>query len=171
MRRVGWSLLLACAAAVAAPADDHQRGMQAWQRGDVVAAMSELRRAADAGHVPSQTMLAFILDRAGYVDESARLYRAAAERGDAEGHAGFAAALLGGRGLAKDEKLAWQHFSKAAELGHVPSIDLLAQAYRSGQPGLPQDAAAAEHWRARGDVLRKATAATSAPKPASAPTR
>lgn len=164
MRRIGWVLLLACAAAVAAPADDHQRGMQAWQRGDVVAAMSELRRAADAGHVPSQTMLAFILDRAGYVDESARLYQAAAERNDAEGHAGFAAALLGGRGLAKDEKQAWQHFSKAAELGHLPSIDLLAQAYSKGQPGLPQDAAAAEQWRARGDALRK-QAAASAPAP------
>lgn len=165
MRRDGWVLLLACAAAVAAPADDHQRGMQAWQRGDVVGAMSELRRAADAGHLPSQTMLAFILDRAGYVDESARLYQAAAERNDAEGHAGLAAALLTGRGLAKDEKRAWLHFSKAAEMGHLPSIDLLAQALRSGQPGLPADAAAAEQWRARGDALRKQASAASAPAP------
>ncbi len=164
MRRDGWVLLLACAAAVAvavaAPADDHERGMQAWRRGDVVGAISELRRGADAGHVPSQTMLAFILDRAGYVDESARLYQAAAERNDAEGHAGVAAALLTGRGLAKDEKRAWLHFSKAAELGHLPSIDTLAQAYRTGQPGLAQDAAASEQWRARGDVLRKQAAAS-----------
>ena len=160
MRRGGWVLLLACAAAVAAPADDHERGMQAYRRGDVVGAMGELRRAADAGHLPSQTMLAFILDRAGFVDESARLYQSAAERNDGEGHAGLAAALLTGRGLAKDEKRAWLHFSKAAELGHLPSIDLLAQALRTGQPGLPADAAAAEQWRARADALRKQAAAS-----------
>jgi TPR repeat protein len=162
---IGLAAAVAGAAGVAgaAPVDDHQRGLAAWQRGDVVAAMRDLRTAADAGHVPSQTLLAFILDRAGLVDESVRLYRAAAERGDAEGHAGLAAALLGGRGIAKDEKQAWLHFSKAAEGDHLPSIDLLAQAYRSGQPGLAADAAAAGRWRARGEALRKQQAAASAP--------
>lgn len=169
----GWIACVVIGAAVstadAAPAEDHhdrhdhQRGLQAYQRGDVVAAMRELRPAADAGHLPSQTLLAFILERAGYADESARLYQAAAERGDAEGHAGLAAALITGRGIAKDEKRAWLHFSKAAEQGHLPSIDTLAQAYRSGQSGLQADATLAEQWRARGQSLRQQPTAASAP--------
>lgn len=133
VRRAAAMLLIALAgasAAGAAPADDHARGVQAYQRGDVVGAMRELGRAADAGYVPSQTMLAFILDRADFAAEAARLYRAAAERDDADGHAGLAGAYLTGRGIAKDEKAAWRHFSKAADLGHAASIEQVADAHR-----------------------------------------
>jgi TPR repeat protein len=162
---IAWGLIgvAAVAAADAAPADDHQRGLQAYRQGDIVAAMGELRKAADAGHVPSQTLLAFILDRADFAGEATRLYRAAAERDDAEGHAGLAAALVTGRGIAKDEKQAWLHFSKAAELGHEASIDLVAEAYRKGQFGVAADPVAAAQWRARGDALRQQRAAASAP--------
>jgi TPR repeat protein len=117
-------------AVMAAPADDHQRGMAAYQRGDVVAAMSAFRAAARSGHAPSQSMLAFILDKADFVDEAAALYRAAAEQNDAEGHAGLANAYLTGRGVAKDEKLAMRHFSKAADLGHAVSASIVARAAR-----------------------------------------
>jgi TPR repeat protein len=164
MGRVVWSWIgvaVVAATASAAPADDHQRGLQAWQRGDVVAAMRALRPAADAGHVPSQTLLAFILDQAGFADEATRLYKAAAEQGDAEGHAGLAAAYQGGRGIAKDEKQAGLHFSKAAELGHAPSMAVLARAYRNGELGLAADPALAAQWQARAQ-------ASSAPRPAAA---
>jgi len=115
-------------AATAAPADDHQRGLTAYQRGDVVAAMAALRPAAKAGHAPSQSLLAFILDKADFVDEAAALYRAAAAQNDAEGHAGLANAYLSGRGVAKDEKLAMLHFSKAADLGHAASRAVVVRA-------------------------------------------
>jgi TPR repeat protein len=118
-------------AAQAGPLEDHQRGMQAYQRGDVVAAMAALRPAAKAGHAPSQTMLAFILDKADFVEESVALYRAAAEHNDAEGHAGLGNAYLTGRGVAKDEKQALRHFSKAAELGHAASKAIVARAAAS----------------------------------------
>lgn len=115
-------------AVMAAPADDHQRGLLAYQRGDVVAAMAALRPAAKAGHAPSQSLLAFILDKADFVDEALALYRAAAAQNDAEGHAGLGNAYLGGRGVAKDEKQAMRHFSKAADLGHVASQAIVARA-------------------------------------------
>jgi hypothetical protein len=121
-------LLMLAGTAQAGPAEDHQRGMQAYQRGDVVAAMAALRPAAKAGHAPSQTMLAFILDKADFVEESVALYRAAAEQNDAEGHAGLGHAYLAGRGVAKDEKQAMRHFSKAAELGHAASKAIVARA-------------------------------------------
>jgi TPR repeat protein len=113
------------ACAWAGPAEDHALGLKAYQQGDVVAAMALLRGPAKAGHAPSQALLAFLLDRADYVDEAARLYRAAAEQNDPEGHAGLANAYLTGRGLAKDEKAARLHFSKAAELGHLGSRQAL----------------------------------------------
>lgn len=132
-----------------APADDHQRGMLAYRRGDVVGAIAALRPPAQAGHAPSQTLLAFILDRADFADEAARLYQAAASQDDAEGHAGLANAYLTGRGVAKDEKRAWQHFSKAAELGHAPSMEVVANAYAKGQFGLAVDPDKAQQWRQR----------------------
>ncbi len=145
------SMLLFGAAAGAAPADDHERGLQAYRRGDVVTAMAALRGPAQAGHAPSQSLLAFILDRADYRDEAARLYRDAAAQDDAEGHAGLASLYLTGRGVAKDEKLALRHFSKAAELGHAASVDMLADAYLKKQFGLdadgPDAAGAVSAWR------------------------
>lgn len=124
------------AMAVAAPADDHARGVAAYNRGDVVAAMSALRAPAKAGHAPSQVFLAFILDRADFVDESFALYRDAAAQDHPEGHAGLANAYLTGRGIAKDEKVALQHFSKAAELGHPLSVEIVADLHLKGQLGL-----------------------------------
>lgn len=150
----GWvigALLAWASAAGAAPADDYQRGLQAYQRGDVVAAMSALGGAAKAGHAPSQSLLAFILDRADFIEDAARLYRDAAAQDDLEGLAGLANLHLTGRGVVKDEKLALQHFSKAAELGHAASIETLANAYLKRQLGLDPDgrdaAGALTAWR------------------------
>ena len=141
MKRATLILALAAAALSAAgagptPADDHARGLAAYNRGDVVAAMSALRAPARAGHAPSQVFLAFILDRADFVDEALALYRDAAAQDDPAGHAGLANAYLTGRGIAKDEKAALQHFSKAAERGHALSVEIVADAHLKGQFGL-----------------------------------
>jgi TPR repeat protein len=146
----GWLVfavqLVLIGAVSAAPEDDYQRGLKAYQQGDVVAAMSLLRAPANAGHAASQSLLAFILDRADFTEEAARLYRGAAAQGDPEAHAALANLYLTGRGIAKDEKLALQHFSKAAELGNSLAIQVMADAYLKGQMGLgaaPRDNAAA----------------------------
>ena len=57
------AVLLQCSAAraVAAPEDDHRRGLEAYHRGDVATAMAALRAPAKAGHAPSQALLAFML--------------------------------------------------------------------------------------------------------------
>lgn len=127
--------LLMAAAAAAAPADEYARGLTAYQRGDVVGAMSALRPAARAGHAPSQALLAYILDRADFSEEAFALYRDAAAQDEPEGHFGLANAYLGGRGVAKDEKRALQHFSKAADLGHASAIEVVAEAHVRGQYG------------------------------------
>jgi len=139
--------------AAAAPEDDHRRALTAYQRGDVVAAMRALRPAAAAGHAPSQTLLAFILDRADDAQEAARLYAEAARAGDPEGHAGLANLLLAGRGIAKDEKRAFEHFSKAAALGHAPSVEIVATAWVRSRLGAN---AAAQPEAARAALERAA---------------
>lgn len=121
------------AAGYAAPQDDYRSGLQSYQRGDVVAAMAVLRQGAAAGHAPSQALLAFIMDRADFVDEAARLYRSAADQADAEGLAGLANLQMTGRGVAKDEKQALQAFSKAAQQGHALAIRVVADAHLSGR--------------------------------------
>jgi TPR repeat protein len=146
----GWLL---AQTAWAAPADDFQRGQLAYHRGDVVGAMGALRPAAQAGHAPSQVLLAFILERADFSEEAVALYRQAAAQGDAEGHAGLANACLSGRGVAKDEKLAALHFSKAADGGHALAIDAVATAWLRGQWGLD---AQADPATARAAVQRAA---------------
>lgn len=139
--------LLLGASAFASPEQDHQKGVLAYARGDVVGAMTVLRAPAQAGHAPSQTFLAFIRDRSDFVEEAFVLYRDAAAQNDPDGHAGLANAYLTGRGIAKDEKLALQHFSKAAELGHPVAIEVVANAHLKGQLGLaaapPAEAVAA----------------------------
>lgn len=147
---MGLSLLVGTAAA--APADDHARGLTSYNRGDVVGAMSALRPAARAGHAASQALLAFILDRADFAEEAFGLYRDAAAQDEPEGHFGLANAYLVGRGIAKDEKLALQHFSKAADLGHASAIEVVAEAHGRGQYG----AAAAAPEAALGAVRRAA---------------
>lgn len=145
---MAWSL-----GALAAPEDDFKRGELAYQRGDVVGAMAALRPATLARHAPSMTLLAFILDRADYPDQALGLYRDAAEQDDAEGHIGLANLYLTGRGVAKDEKLALAHFSKAADLGQATAIDAIATAWLRGQLGLNAET---EPAQARAALLRAA---------------
>lgn len=145
-KRLACAALLCCAvAAHATPDDDHQRGLKAYQQGDVVTAMGLLRAPAAAGHAASQSLLAFILDRADFPEDALRLYRLAATQGDAEAHAALANFYLTGRGIAKDEKQALALFSKAAELGHAQAIQVMADAHIKGLMGLglaPRDNAA-----------------------------
>lgn len=120
----------------ASPDDDFRRGQLAYQRGDFAAAMSGLRAPADAGHAASQTLLAYILDHADFPDQAFGLYTRAAAQGNADAHAGLANLFMIGRGIAKDEKKALVHFSKAADLGHAQSILVLADAHLKGLLGL-----------------------------------
>ena len=145
---------LVCAAALqAAPQDEHKRALLAFQRGDVGGAMMALRAPAKAGYAPSQALLAFLLERIDLNTEAAALWRDAAAQGDVDGLAGLANMYLTGRGVAKDEKLALQHFSEAAARGHAASIDVVATAWLSGAMGAD---AAADPTTARAAVLRAA---------------
>jgi TPR repeat protein len=137
MRR--WAVVTAgiwcMAQAMAGSVEDYQRGREAYRRGDVVASMAALRPAAAAGHAAAQSLLGYIYDHSGFIEESVVLWQKAAAQGDAEAHVGLGNAYLTGRGVAKDEKLALRHFSKAAAAGHDASVEVVATAWIKGQMG------------------------------------
>lgn len=146
-------LVLAVSLAQAAPADDYDRGLQAYRSGDVTTAMTVLRPGAKAGHPASQSLLAFILDNADFVEEATSLFKQAAAQDDPDAHSGLGNFYLTGRGVAKDEKQALLHFSKAAALGHALSVQVVATAYLKRQMGAD---AAADPQAAQQAVLRAA---------------
>jgi TPR repeat protein len=151
VRSVGWRGLAivagaaVCGACEAGPVEDHAAGLQAYRRGDVSNAMTPLRRAADAGHAPSQTLLAFILEAAGVTTEAAALYRRAAEQGDVEAEVALASMLVAGRGGPGDPREAFRLFSRAADRGDPRAIRAVAEIHlRGDRQALGADASDAD---------------------------
>ena len=121
-----------------APEDDFRAGSRAFHTGDVVQAMSLLKKSADAGHAPSQSLLAYILDKAEFNDEAIVYYRKAAAQGDAEGEFGLGSMYAGGEGVKRDPAEARIWVTRAAEKGHATAINALAQAYINGGLGIDE---------------------------------
>lgn len=153
--------LALCALAVAgsaqaAPEDDFRAGEQAYRRGDVVAAMASLRRAADAGHAPAQVMLAGILDQAEFDEDAVAYYRKAADQGNADGQYGMGTMYLAGEGVKRDAAQGYFWLTRAADNdGHARAILALATAHIRAQKGEiaegPDKARAAEWLRKAAD--------------------
>ena len=99
----------------------------------------ELRRAADAGHAPAQALYGFILDQAESNEEAAGYYRRAAEQGNADGEFGLGKLHAAGEGVARDAAVARQWFERAAARGHSQAINVMAQAFISGELGFKRD--------------------------------
>lgn len=121
--------------ATATAEEDFRAGQLAYQRGDVSAAITALRRGAAANHAPSQYLLGFLLENAGLVDEAAGHYRRAVEQDHSDALAAYAGLLAAGRGVPKDERAAFDLYSRAAERGHAMSIRIVADAYLRGELG------------------------------------
>jgi len=120
----------------AAPEDEFRAGSQAYQAGDVVQAMATLRKSADAGHAPSQSLLGYILDKAEFNDEALAYYRKAAAQGDAEGEFGLGSMYAAGDGVKRDFAEARRWITRAAEKGHAGAINALATAHVNGGLGI-----------------------------------
>lgn len=122
----------------AAPGDDFRAGSQAYRAGDVVGAMAVLKKSADAGHAPSQSLLAYILDKAEFNDEAIAYYRKAAAQGDAEGEFGLGSMYAAGEGVKRDPVEARKWMARAAEKGHATAINAVAEAYIKGGLGIDE---------------------------------
>jgi TPR repeat protein len=144
--------------ALAGAPEDTEQAETALRNGDLISAMSLLRRAADAGHAPAQARLGDLLDAAEFDAEAVALYRKAAAQNHPAGETGLARMLAVGEGVAKDPAQALALLRRAAEREHPPALDALSRAYRSGTLGLPRDPVEAQRLADRAKALREAQA-------------
>lgn len=128
------ALALAFAAAAATPEEDFRVGEKAYFAGDVIGAMSALRRAAEKDHAPAQALLAEILDRAEFNEEALAWYRKSADQGHAPAELGLGTMYLAGEGVKADPEQGLFWLTRAAERGHAPAIIALAHALMSSPP-------------------------------------
>lgn len=122
--------------ALAAPEDDYQEGLRAYRTGDMVRAMSTLRKGADAGHAPAQALLGVVLEKADYPQEAAEYYRKAADQGNADGRFGLGMMYITGNGMKQDPGQARPLIVMAADQGHTQAINMLAESAIKGKAGL-----------------------------------
>ena len=150
-------LLVAPFASANDPDADLARGIEAFNRGDLIGAMSAFEAAAEAGSADAQVRLAYILDQAEENEAAVRWYRAAADQGNRDGLAGLAEMYSKGEGVELDEARALSLFEQAALAGHAGAIRVLAAAYSKGHLGVTPDETRAEYWRSRQPVSKVAT--------------
>jgi len=142
-------LFSASMTAVAGPEEDLQAGIDAFNQGDVNAAMVLYRAAADAGLAEAQTRLAYILDYSEDDDGAVTWYRAAAQQGDADGQLGLGEMYAKGEGVDRDLAKAFEFIELAAANGHQSAIRILIRAYEDGGLGRQADPERAAYWQKR----------------------
>lgn len=126
---------------LAAPQDDYSAGRKAYLAGDVVSAMTPLKRAADAGYAPAQSLYGYILDKAEYNEEAAQYFRRAADQGDADGQYGLGILYASGEGVATDPAAARDWLERAGNQNHGLAVVALSQAFLGGRLGFKTDPA------------------------------
>ncbi len=126
-----------------------EKGLEAYNRGDLPGALPLFRQAAEGGSAGAQVWLGYILDLAEENVESVRWYRAAAEQGNAEGLAGLADMYAKGEGVEKDLAEARSLYEKAADAGHERATRVLIHAYENGGLDVGPDSGLAAYWKSR----------------------
>jgi hypothetical protein len=142
-------LFVAPMAAIADAEQDLQSGIDAFNQGDVSAAIALYRVAADAGLAEAQVRLAYILDYSEDNDGAVTWYRAAAQQGNADGQFGLGEMYAKGEGIERDLAKAYEYIELAAERGHQRAIRVLSQAYENGGLGQRADPERAAYWKDR----------------------
>ena len=128
------------------PDEFMNKAEQAFNRADIVSAMSWYRKAAEMGYAPAQSRLAYLLDNSEENEAAAKWYRLAAEQQFADAEFGLAQLYASGEGVERNSDLAVELFTRAAEQGHLQAIHVMALAYEKGQLGRRIDYDKALAW-------------------------
>lgn len=147
------ALLCAMQALAETPQEYVAKAEKAFDESDVITAMSYYRKAAEAGYVPAQTRLAYLLDTSEENEEAIRWYQQAAATGDAEAEYGLAGMYVSGDGIAQNTEEALRLFTSSASKGFAPAIHVMAAAYEEGELGLRIDYELAREWLEKGAQL------------------
>lgn len=155
---IGFALPLVFSIGIqAGSAEDFEKGSHAYFfNQDVFTAMQYLEPAAIDGHIDSQVLLAYILDKSNMQDQAFTWYTKAAETGDASGEYGLGLMLSADRGIEPDEKRAVELMNSAASKGHAQAMVWLADAYDRGRFGLEKDELKSAEWTDKAEQLMEA---------------
>jgi TPR repeat protein len=133
--------------------EDYEKANEAQGRGDFMVAMPLLKKTADAGYGPAQSLFADMLDASESQEEAVGYYIKAAEQGDAHGQSGLARMLSAGRGVARDNAKALEWLRKAAAQDYLDAVKVLMGAYQTGAYGVTPDPGQAKELEARFKIL------------------
>ena len=128
------------------PEEAYKAGNESYQRNDWMTAITQLRQAAKAQHIPAMLLLAYILDRAEEDADAVRWYRKAAMMNSAEAAMELGIMVANGYGVKKNSAKGVEWITRAAKLGHHPATMLLASAYIDGKMGIRPDLREAQKW-------------------------
>lgn len=135
--------------AVAGPQQDTETAEKEFARGDMVAAMTLWKKAAEEGYAPAQVRLGDILDKSEEDEDAVMWYRKAAEQGSAAGEYGLGQMYAKGEGVKQDFEQGRSYVLKAAEKGYLPALIMMMNAYRYGSLGVAANPAQAAAWEAK----------------------
>ena len=158
MGQVAVALLVVAGVFFASPSlagveEDYEKADEAQGRGDFTVAMPLLKKTADAGYAPAQSLFADMLDASDSPEEAIGYYTKAAEQGNAHGQTGLARMLSAGRGVARDNVKALEWLQKAAAQDYLDAVKVLMGAYQTGAYGVTPDPEQARVLEERRKVL------------------
>ena len=148
-----FALLCVTGAVAESIEDDVAKAEKAFDQSDIVTAIAHYRKAAEAGHVPAQNRLAYLLNISEENEEALKWYKKAAAAGDAEAEFYLAGMYVEGDGTAKDPAEALRLFNASANRGYAPAVRVMAAAYEQGEMGLRVDYEAVREWLNKGVEL------------------
>ncbi len=159
MKRLTLAVWLAMGVALSPPHGlaraDFAAGVQAYDQGDIAAAIAAFRPLAETGNAAAAYNLGVIHSRgeAGEVDleAAARWFRVAADIGAPAAQNRLGTMYFRGRGVPQDTKMAAVWIRRAAEQGDPNAQTNLARMYLTGA-GVPRDFAVSERWSARANA-------------------
>ncbi len=149
MRLISPAVLALCILVVPASAD-FRAGRDAYERGDIAAALGQWRPDAERGDANAQYNVGLLYARGGEgvprdFAEAARWYRQSAEKGVATAQFNLAVLLSQGQGLEKNLPEAATWYRKAADQGLPDAANNLGAMYDQGE-GVAKNLAEAEKW-------------------------
>ena len=141
---IGWAF-----AASAADPDaeaEMQAGLDAWQAGDMIGALSHYHVAAEAGIALAQAKLGYIYDQSNDDEKAVHWYREAAQQFHPDGEFGLGEMYAKGEGVDQDFEVAVEMYMRAAVNGHAQAQRVLANAYEHGTLAREVSRAEALRW-------------------------
>ncbi len=121
IRRTAIGLVLALLLTLPATAQDHQKGVAAYKRGDYATALKEWRPLAERGHANAQDNLGLMYTKGLGVPQdyaaAVKWYRKAAEQGHAGAQMRLGVMYIEGIGVPKDDILAYMWLNHSAANG------------------------------------------------------